>query len=403
MADYARAEAATRAGVESAYLDRLINLELITPHADGRLRRTDIRKAQTLRTLEDAGIPPERVAEGLGPLGLSLAFLESPVYERFAAFGDDTFRTLSQRTGLPLELLMVIREAAGGAVPGPDDRVREDEVLVVPYIRIGLAMGYTPRSIERSLRVMGDSLRRAADTESDAWRTDIMEPYLSRPGGIAALTGLAAEEPTLQQDQVTNEAILALWHARQAQAWAGNIIGGFEAVLTDAGLLPPVNRPPAICFLDITGYTRLTYERGDEAAADLAAGLNRLVTRTAVDHAGRPVKWLGDGVMVYFRDPGPGVMAALDMVDGVANVGLPPAHVGLHAGPVLFQEGDYFGRTVNLASRIAEYARPGEVLVTKEVVDESSEAPGVAFREIGPVELKGLAGAVELHAAYRSS
>jgi adenylate cyclase len=402
MADYSRAEAAARAGVEPAYLDRLITLELIIPDADDRLRGTDIRKAQTLRTLEDAGIPPERVAEGLGPMGLSLAFLESPVYERFAAFGDDTFRTLSQRTGLPLELLMVIREAAGGAVPEPDDRVREDEALVVPYIRTGLAMGYKPRSIERSLRVMGDSLRRAADTESDAWRTDIMERYLSRPGGIAALTSMAAEEPTLQQDQVTNEALLALWHARQAQAWTGNIIGGFEAVLTEAGLLPPVNRPPAICFLDITGYTRLTYERGDEAAADLAAGLNRLVTRTAVDHAGRPVKWLGDGVMVYFRDPGPGVMAALDMVDGVADVGLPPAHVGLHAGPVLFQEGDYFGRTVNLASRIAEYARPGEVLVTKEVVDESSEAPGVAFREIGPVELKGLAGAVELHAAHRS-
>jgi adenylate cyclase len=151
MADYSRAEAATRAGVEPPYLDRLIKLELLTPDADDRLRRTDIRKAQTLRTLEDAGIPPERVAEGLGPMGLSLAFLESPVYERFAAFGDDTFRTLSQRTGLPLELLMVIREAAGGAVPGPDDRVREDEALVVPYIRIGLAMGYTPRSIERGV------------------------------------------------------------------------------------------------------------------------------------------------------------------------------------------------------------------------------------------------------------
>jgi adenylate cyclase len=53
------------------------------------------------------------------------------------------------------------------------------------------------------------------------------------------------------------------------------------------------------------------------------------------------------------------VVAALELVDGVASAGLPPAHVGLHAGPVLFQQGDYYGRTVNLASRIAEYARPG--------------------------------------------
>ncbi len=128
--------------------------------------------------------------------------------------------------------------------------------------------------------------------------------------------------------------------------------------------------------------------------------MNRLVTRTSLDRGGRPVKWLGDGVMVHFREPGAGVLAALEMVDGVGEVGLPPAHVGLHAGPVLFQEGDYFGRTVNIASRIAEYARPGEVLVTQEVVEEA-EGSGCTFTEIGPVELKGVSGAVELHSARR--
>ena len=69
------------------------------------------------------------------------------------------------------------------------------------------------------------------------------------------------------------------------------------------------------------------------------------------------------------------MVAALEMVDGVAAAGLPPAHVGLHAGPVLFQEGDYFGQTVNVASRIADYARPGEVLVTREVVDAAHGRP----------------------------
>jgi class 3 adenylate cyclase len=77
-------------------------------------------------------------------------------------------------------------------------------------------------------------------------------------------------------------------------------------------------------FLDITGYMRLTQERGDEAAASLAARLNRLVNRSSVEHGGRAVKWLGDGVMLYFRDPGPGVVAALEMVDGVSDAGLPP-------------------------------------------------------------------------------
>jgi adenylate cyclase len=401
MAELTRAEAAHRAGLAAAYLDRLIDLELIRPSGDDRLTRTDVRKAQIVHTLEGAGIPPERIADGLRAAGLSLTFLESPAYERFATLSDETFRSLSERTGVPLDLVMLIREAAGGAVPDPDDRVREDEAQVIPYIQVELEMGYQPRSVERSLRVLGDSLRRAAVTESDAWRTDIMERYLTRPGGIVELTQLASDEPTLQQDVVTDQALLALWHAQQAQAWTANIVTGFESVLTGAGLMPPLSRPPAICFLDITGYTRLTYERGDEAAAALAQDLNRLVSRSALEHAGRPVKWLGDGVMVYFSDPGQGVRSALEMVDGVTDVGLPPAHVGLHAGPVLFQEGDYFGRTVNLASRIAEYARPGEVLVTQEVVDEA-DTDGVAFREIGPVELKGIGGSVNLHAAQRT-
>ena len=122
--------------------------------------------------------------------------------------------------------------------------------------------------------------------------------------------------------------------------------------------------------------------------------------RTSVKYGGRPVKWLGDGVMFHFPNPGPGVVAALEMVEGVAEAGLPPAHVGLHAGPVIFQEGDYYGQTVNVASRIAEYARPGEVLVSQEVVDASGGTE-VAFREIGPVELKGVGGAMRLHAASR--
>ena len=167
-----------------------------------------------------------------------------------------------------------------------------------------------------------------------------------------------------------------------------------------AGLHSRVHRPPAVSFLDISGYTQLTEERGDEAAADLAARLATLVRRSSQEHGGQPVKWLGDGVMFYFPAPGQGVLAALDMVEGVAAHALPPARVGIHAGPVVFQDGDYFGRTVNIAARIAEYARPGEVLVSQEVVDATDGTP-VTFTEIGPVELKGVSGTLRLHTAHR--
>jgi class 3 adenylate cyclase len=101
-----------------------------------------------------------------------------------------------------------------------------------------------------------------------------------------------------------------------------------------------------------------------------------------------------------YPDPSQAVLAALSIVERVAEAGLPPAHIGLHAGPLLFQEGDYYGQTVNVAARIGEYARPGEVLVSQDVVDESAGQP-VDFREIGPVELKGVAGVIRLHQALR--
>jgi adenylate cyclase len=155
-----------------------------------------------------------------------------------------------------------------------------------------------------------------------------------------------------------------------------------------------------MCFLDITGYTRLTQERGDAAAVQLAEEVGGVVRQTAVHHGGRPIKWLGDGVMLRFPNPGSGVVAALDMVEAIVGAGLPPAHVGLHAGPVIFQEGDYYGQTVNLMLRIADYAQAGEVMVSRSVVDAADGSP-LSFRDVGPVELKGVAGPLDLFAATR--
>ena len=88
------------------------------------------------------------------------------------------------------------------------------------------------------------------------------------------------------------------------------------------------------------------------------------------------------------------------MVEEVSRSGLPPAHVGLHAGPVVFQGGDYFGRTVNIAARIGEYARPGEVLVSQDVVDVAG-LDDVDFTAIGPVELKGVSEPLPLYSSRR--
>ncbi len=398
MDRYAIAETAERAGVSVEELARLVEQGILTPDAEDHFSAGDVSRIGLIQSFVAAGIPLDGLATALRLGTLSLAFLDSPSFGSFASFSSVTFQELSARTGVPVDLLMVIREAIGSPPPTPEDRVREDELAIVPLIEAQLQIGFKHATIERALRTIGDSLRRVAEVQAEGFRTEVILPRVPRMTA-AELSPMAVEF----NDRLTpliDQALLTVYHAHQAHARTGNLIGMFERGLAQAGVYSRLERPPAMCFLDITGYTRLTEERGDEAAADLAEQLGRLVQRTSVQHGGRPVKWLGDGVMFYFREPGPGVVAALDMVDGVAAAGLPPAHVGLHAGPVVFQQGDFYGQTVNLASRIAEYARPGEVLVSQAVVDAAAGVE-VTFTEIGPVELKGVAGAMHLHAAHR--
>jgi adenylate cyclase len=166
------------------------------------------------------------------------------------------------------------------------------------------------------------------------------------------------------------------------------------------GLHHTVAEPPAMCFLDLSGYTRLTEERGDDAAAATAATLGGVVQLIAQAHGGRAVKWLGDGVMLYFPQADAAVISALEMADGVPAAGLPPAHTGIDAGPVILQDGDYFGRTVNTAARIASRAEPGQVLVSDGVV-RSTRNPAIRFTDVGLVALNGLPRPIRLHRATR--
>ncbi len=179
------------------------------------------------------------------------------------------------------------------------------------------------------------------------------------------------------------------------------LVGITEGFMEERGIAPDhERRPPAIAFLDLTGYTTLADERGDEAAAEVAAGLAAIVQETASHHGGRTVKWLGDGVMFHFSSPGSAILTGLDLVDRADDVLHVPARIGINAGTVIAQEGDYFGRTVNVAARIADYAGPREVLVS-EAAKERAETDGVEYELVGDVELKGVARPVRLHRVTR--
>jgi adenylate cyclase len=399
VSGYTRQDVAQQAGVDPDYVDRLVELGILTPAAGDAFSPGDALRARWVQSLERAGVPLAGMAAAVRDGVLSFAFMDVTAFDQFAGLSGTTFHQLSARTGIPLELLMVVREAFGSAEPRPEDTVHQNELKVVPAIELQLAKGFRPVVIARWLRVCGDSLRRIAQTETAWWDSEVVTPLLA--SGMTDREMLEAQaELGSRMAPLREQALLAIYHGQQEHTWSQGFVEHVEGALERAGLHHRLERPPAVCFLDITGYTRLTEERGDAAAAELAARLARLVRRSSREHEGTAVKWLGDGVMFYFREPGDAVLAAVEMVEAVGRHRLPPAHVGIHAGPVVFQEGDYFGRTVNLAARIAEYARPGEVLVSQEVVDAADGRP-VTFTEIGPVELKGVSGPLRLYTARR--
>jgi adenylate cyclase len=195
-------------------------------------------------------------------------------------------------------------------------------------------------------------------------------------------------------------ALLDIYRRQLEHVWLEHCIAHAEIALERAGVHRTVATPPTICFIDLTGYTRLTEERGDEAAAHIATDLSAMIGNLARRHGGRAIRWLGDGGMLLFREPGAAVLASLEMVETTPLVGLPPLHNGIHAGPVVFQEGDVYGRTVSLASRIASHVRSGEVLATDETASRSRET-SVHFEPVAPVPLKGVEAPAALNRAIR--
>ena len=154
-------------------------------------------------------------------------------------------------------------------------------------------------------------------------------------------------------------------------------------------------------FADLSGYTRMTEESGDEVAAAVSLKLAEVVGEIAADHRGAVVKMLGDGVHFHFRDPHDAVVASLDIVGATQPAGLPPAHIGVNAGPMIYEEGDYFGRTVNIAARIAAQAGPNQVFLGEDAVRHVTPS-GFQVVEVGAFDLKGIAQPVTLYEALRT-
>jgi class 3 adenylate cyclase len=240
--------------------------------------------------------------------------------------------------------------------------------------------------------------------------TEILEEQLIEPARQRLLEGeldAFPDDVRLTATKVTNlvsEMFLWLSARYLEHRSVTGIVEGFERFLASRGLARPPDPlgPPAIVFVDLSGYTRLTHERGDESAVRIATSLQRRADQAAQRHSGRLVKLLGDGAMLRLTDATAGVDAALDLVDVIGGEGTLSAHAGVHAGPVIERDLDVFGQTVNLASRIADVAPPGEVLASRAVVEQAGDGDAYWFEQIEDADLKGVPDSVPLFRVARS-
>lgn len=163
-----------------------------------------------------------------------------------------------------------------------------------------------------------------------------------------------------------------------------------QILAADGFVAPRPAQPPAIAFVDLTGFTQLTQERGDETAAAIALRLGEVAVDAVRGHGGRLVKLLGDGVLLRFEDLMSAVTGVLDMLDALPAAGLPTGHAGIAAGYVIERDNDVFGRTVNLASRIADAAPDGRLYLVAADALALAETAGYAVVPVEQVFLHGI-------------
>jgi adenylate cyclase len=389
-------------------VDRLVELDAIRLLPDGRFDARDEFVASMARSLLDAGIAIDDLAWSLDNRRFGLRSLGS-VFSEPVARTPERYSELAARLGPDAVHLPAVYAALGIPEPDPDAQLRVDEAeLILDYVRLWSLVDPTGAAHSRVARVIGDATRRIAEGWLDVW-DEIAQPGPTTQG--APTVGPKAnpadptdpeQNPSMRMSALARR-LVTLVHERHVEATlTSRIIGSMEGVLDRAGRLPArPQRPPAVAFVDLAGFTSLTVERGDEAAAGAAAALFELADRAVRPVGGRVVKQLGDGVLLRLPDSETAIRAVATIVAATSGAALPPAHAGIAAGPVFVRDGDVFGQTVNLASRIASVAKAGEIVVEEGVVVALPRGIAV-FEPIGRVELKGFPMPVALWRASRA-
>ncbi len=301
-------------------------------------------------------------------------------------------REIAERTGTELDFLIAVRRAMGLPIPGPDEAVyTEGDLESVSMTSVFREAGVSEDEILDLMRTLGRGLGQAAESIRTLALRLVLEPGVSEQDLAQRYAYTASQLSPMLGPLITNLLTLHLREMAQSEA--------LSAAERSGGQLAG-SREIAVCFADLVGFTRLGEQVPPDELARKAVRLEALTTEV-IDAPVRLVKTIGDAAMLTSLEVEPLLDAALDLLDAADAEGedFPQLRAGIAIGAALSRAGDWFGRPVNLASRITQIARPGSLLAEREVRESARAAYRWSYA--GERRLRGIREPVPLFRARR--
>ncbi len=377
-------EVARRAGVTSATLRRWVE-QRIVPLEDGAWTPAAAAQARIVARLRERGHSLDAIRAAVDEGQLAFGYAEELLP---AAEGGVPLKEAARRTGLEPALVRRILTSLGYPERATE-RIPPQELALLGRAAEALDAGFPLVALLQVVRVYGQALAQIADAEVRLFHLYVHEPLMR--DGVPGLEIAEQIEQLAGALLPLTSPLRDLVHQRFLRHFLEqDVIGHMEVDLDGhAGDLGRLR--VAIAFADLAGYTRLTEEIGEQQAVDAVERFIGAVELTLPDDA-RIVKTIGDEAMIVSADGG----ALVDWAVGFQQLYTerPRPRIGMHSGDVLYREGDYYGREVNLAARVVARAGGGEVLVTRAIAELAG--PHLSLERIGEVRLKGFSESTEL-------
>lgn len=359
---------------------------------DGVEGKARVARRELLERLAGEGVPLEELREAVEGGRLTLL----PVERALAGDGPRySSREIAAASGVDLDLLQRVTAALGIPYPDPDEpALGEAELEQAKRIKAFQDAGLPEEGIVQVARTIGIGTARIAEANREQIINTLMQPGDTERD--LALRFAAAAEHMLP---VFEPVLLYALRAHLLEQVRRDVIGAADLAAGEMGTAPEVS----VCFADLVGFTKLGEQVETEELGLIAGRLNELASAVSEPPV-RLVKLIGDAAMLVSTDATAMLDAALRMVEAAEAEGddFPGLRAGIARGSVHVQAGDYYGRPVNLASRLTAIAKPGSVLLDA-AAREAANEEGFDYSYAGEKRLKGFDSRAKLYRARRAA